>query len=98
MLAYEAARQIAREHVDGLHPLPEGFVRRHTEGERVREGWYFDYGVEKVPPNPGGPGSGIGGAPGFLVTDNGEVRALRLGDLRAVFEGGTSDPAPPSQR
>ncbi len=94
MLAYEVARQIARKHVNALPALPEGFARRHTDGERVREGWYFNYGVEKVPPNPGGPGSGIGGAPGFLVLDNGEVRALRWGDLRSVFEGGASDPAP----
>src|SRR5262249_4015720 len=71
-----------------LRPLPEGFVRRHTEGRRVSDGWYFDYGVERVPPNRGGPGSGIGGAPGFLVRDDGEVTVIDWPRLQAVLESG----------
>jgi len=94
MLAYEDARQIAREHVDGLRPLPDGFARRHTEGRRVHKGWYFDCGVDKVPPNQGGPGSSIGSAPGFLVGDNGEVTVVAWPQLRAVSEDSGGDPAP----
>jgi hypothetical protein len=91
MLCYEDARRIARQHVDSLRPLPEGFARRHTEGRRVRSGWYFDYGVDKVPPNRGGPGSGIGGAPGFLVGDDGQVTVVGWPQLRAVLRGGQID-------
>jgi hypothetical protein len=94
VLEYEDAQAFARQHVDGLPPVPEGFVRWHTEGRRVREGWYFDYGLEKVPPNRGGPGSGIGGAPGFLVRDDGQITVVGWARLRGVLEGGEGDPAP----
>jgi hypothetical protein len=94
VLASDDARVIARRHVNGLPPLPEGFARRHTEGRRVRAGWYFDYGVEKVPPSQGGPGSGIGGAPGFLVGDDGQITVVGWPQLRAVLEGRAGEPAP----
>jgi len=87
MLAYADAELIARRHVDGLPPLPVGFARRHTEGRQVPAGWYFDYGIDKVPPNRGGPGSGIGGAAGFLVHDDGRVVVVSFPMLRAVLRG-----------
>jgi hypothetical protein len=94
VLSYEEARLIARQHVDALPSLPEGFIRRHTEGRRIRAGWYFDYGVEKVPPNQGGPGSGIGGAPGFLVGDDAQITVVGWPQLRAVLQGSAGGVAP----
>ncbi len=75
-LDYSAVVVLAEAHIVGLPPLPAGFRRVLTEGRRVEGGWYFDSGLEKVPPNEGGPGSGIGGAPGFLVSDDGIVRTI----------------------
>ena len=93
MLASDDAQVIARRQVDGLPPLPEGFAHRHTEGRRVQAGWYFDYAVEKVPPNRGGPGSGIGGAPGSLVGDDGQITVVGWPQLRAVLEGRAGETA-----
>jgi hypothetical protein len=89
MLAYAEAEIIARRHVDGLPPLPLGFARRHTAGRRVRAGWYFDYGIDKVPPNLGGAGSGIGGAAGYLVGDDGQITVVSFPMLRALLKGAT---------
>ena len=94
VLSYEDARRIARHHADALPPLPVRFRRRHTEGRRVQAGWYFDYGVEKVLPNQGGPGSGIGGAPGFLVGDDAQITVVGWPQLRAVLQGRRGAPGP----
>lgn len=87
MLEYVEAESIARRHVDSLPALPAGFERRHTQGRRVPAGWYFDYGIAKVPPNPGGPGSGLGGAAGFLVRDDRRGAVVSFPMLRAVIRG-----------
>jgi hypothetical protein len=75
--------RIAGEHVKGLRPV-EGFVWRLAEGQRVEEGWYFDYEVERLPSNPPRPGSGFGYAPGFLVRPDGSIQVIRWGELRGV--------------
>jgi len=74
---------IARQHVESLPPV-EGFIWRLAEGQRVAWGWYFNYEFERLPSNPPGPGSGIGGAPGFLVGEDGSIRVVRWDELREV--------------
>jgi hypothetical protein len=81
---------IARQHVAELPPI-EGFVWRLSQGQRVAIGWYFDYEAERLPTNPPGPGSGIGGAPGFLVADDGAVRVVGWQELRAVRGLGSAE-------
>jgi hypothetical protein len=80
----EAVLAIAKKHVDGLRPV-DGFVWCLARGRRVAAGWYFDYEVERLPTNPPSPGSGFGGAAGFLIADNGSVRVVSLPQLRDVL-------------
>lgn len=47
-----------------------------------------------MPPNRGGPGSGIGGAAGFLVRDDERVVVVSFPMLRAVLRG---DALPPDE-
>jgi hypothetical protein len=70
MVEEEAIRR-AKEHL-AKNPFPvTGFRWRLGQGTRVPEGWYFDYefeptdGVADLPP--------VGGAPGFVVSDQGRV-------------------------
>ncbi|HET6252143.1 MAG TPA: hypothetical protein VFE47_30940 [Tepidisphaeraceae bacterium] len=83
MLTYEAALALAHQHVAALRPI-KGWTRRVSQGIRVDKGWYFDYSVDRLPSNPPGPGSGIGGAPGFLISDAGEISVVGWPQLRSV--------------
>ena len=80
----DPVRDLAVRHVAALRPV-EGFVWRMSPGRRVAQGWYFDYLADRLPSNPPGPGSGFGFPPGFLVADDGTVRVVRMGELRAVL-------------
>ena len=79
----ESILAIAREHVTGRPPIT-GFVWRLYQGQRVSTGWYFDYSVDRLPSNPPGPGSGVGGAPGFVVADDGTIKVVRWHELRTI--------------
>jgi hypothetical protein len=79
----ESVLVVARLHVTGLPPV-RGFRWRLAEGRRVSAGWYFDYEAERLHTNPRRPGTGFGFAPGFLVSDDGSLRVVRWGELRAV--------------
>lgn len=75
--------RVARRHVEGLPPPPPEWAWELAEGRRVPGGWYFDYQAERLSPRRG-PGTGFGFAPGFLVADDGPVRVVGWGELRAV--------------
>jgi hypothetical protein len=85
MLTYEDAVPLARQHVAGLSPV-EGWVWRLSEGVCVEGGWYFDYAADRLPSNPPGPGTGFGYAPGFIVTDGGQILVIGWQQLRSVRE------------
>lgn len=86
----ESILTIARTHVAGRPPIT-GFVWRLSQGQRVSTGWYFDYSFDRLPSNPPGPGSGIGGAPGFVVTDDGTIKVVRWHELRTILDSEPSD-------
>ena len=79
----ESVLAIARQHVADRPPI-EGFVWALGQGQRVPSGWYFDYLFDRLPSNPPGPGSGVGGAPGFVVSDDGSIRVVRWHELREI--------------
>src|SRR5436190_14189259 len=79
----ESVIAAARSHIESLRPV-EGFIWRLAQGRRVAGGWYFDYMVERLLSNPPGPGSGFGYAPGFLVTEGGEIRVVAWHELRKI--------------
>ena len=90
-LTHEQALVYAHRHVSELPPPPEGFIWVSSEqGRRFKEGWFFDFGYKKVPPNPGGPGSGLGCPPGFVVGDDGRVQMLNLMEYTRLMREGTS--------
>ena len=78
----EAALAVARRHLAGLRP-PRG--RRWCEPDPVRVpgGWYFNYAAERIRPRRH-PDTGFGFAPGYVVADDGGVRAVGWGELRRV--------------
>src|SRR4051812_32467287 len=79
MLPYEKAVALARKHLDEeAPPPPRGYRRRLRDGRRVKGGWFFDYCSEKI--GPPKPGDGVGGAPGFLVGDDGVVSVVGWGE------------------
>jgi hypothetical protein len=81
MITYEEALVYANQHIAGLPPLEDcRWVLR--EGKRVTGGWYFDHVFE---PLPGKEEPMVGGAPGFIVMDDGGVRIVVWGeDLRSL--------------
>jgi hypothetical protein len=87
MLAYEDALAFAKKHLEVRPPPPAGWVWKLPEGQRVADGWYFDYAADRLTPTDG-PGSGFGGAPGFLVFDDGEVRPINWPEYTRVIRGG----------
>lgn len=54
-------------------------------------GGYFDYSFDREPSHPPGPGSGIGGTPGFVVADDGIVREIGWVELRTARESAAGD-------
>jgi hypothetical protein len=81
MISYEDALVSARKHIEALPP-DEDCVWVLREGTRVASGWYFDYAFEALP---GKELPIVGGAPGFLVMDDGSVRVVAWGkDLRSL--------------
>ena len=75
MLSHEEALVYARQHLYGQRP-PVEWVWVLRAGRRVAEGWYFDYGLEPLRFIRDHEGPQFGGAPGFLVTDEGEIRGV----------------------
>ena len=71
MLTLEQALVRARRHSNEINPQPNGIVLDMDEsGRRFKDGWYFDY-VLTASPN-----EGFGGPPGFVVADDGRVKAI----------------------
>jgi hypothetical protein len=84
MLTYEQALVHARQHLYSLRP-PVEWVWVLRDGKRVHEGWYFAYALEPVRfINTEGPQ--FGGAPGFLVNDDGSVRPVGWQELSRLLE------------
>ena len=73
MLTYEDALNRAREHLNRLTP-PATCNWVLQSGNRVDDGWYFDYVLESAPVV--GNQERFGGAPGFVIEDNGQLRLV----------------------
>jgi hypothetical protein len=87
MLTYEEALRLARKHLEDEGPPAPGYRWQPPEGRRARGGWYFPYRYEKL--GPAEPGGGIGGAPGYLVRDDGTVDVVGLIELDSILRVGT---------
>ena len=77
-LTYDEALLVAKAFLDAK-PLPYPEYRYvPTTGRPITEGWYFDFGVERIDGQPMQfPRDAFGGAPGYKVlAANGEVREV----------------------
>ena len=84
MLTHEEAAVHARQHLYGMRP-PVEWVWKLNPGKRVTGGWYFHYALEPLRYIRDKDGAQFGGAPGFLVQDDGSVRNVSWGeDLRGL--------------
>lgn len=75
----------AHRHIAERPPLV-GFTWSFEFRQRVASGWYFDYVLERLPHNPPCPGSGVGGAQGFVVQADGSVQVVSVRNAREIFE------------
>jgi hypothetical protein len=83
MLPYAEAVLLARKHLaEDAMPTAPGYRYRLLDGRRKSGGWFFDYCSEKI--GPPEPGDGCGGAPGFLVGDDGVVTVIGWGKFREM--------------
>ncbi len=82
--------ETASRHVAERPPVP-GFRLVFHFQQRVARGWYFDYAFARLPDSLPGPGSGVGGAAGFVVQTEGSIRVVSFPKLRAVLEGTTDE-------
>ena len=80
MLSHEEALVHARQHLHGQRP-PVEWVLVLRVGRRVAEGWYFDYALEPLRFIRDQESPQFGGAPGFLVKDDGGVRVVGWHEL-----------------
>jgi hypothetical protein len=74
--------------LESRRPPPAGYRWVLGEGQRVNGGWYFNYSYEITEPREAG--GGIGGAPGFLVRDNGVAVTVGWGEYTSLMRGGTT--------
>jgi hypothetical protein len=75
MISCDEALTRAREHLDGALP-PVDTVWVLAPAQRVSGGWYFDYTFDHSTATPETELPAVGGAPGFLVNDDGAVRVI----------------------
>jgi hypothetical protein len=93
MLSHDQALVHARQHLYSQRP-PVEWVWVLKAGRRVAEGWYFIYCLEPLRFIRDHDGARFGGAPGFLVTDEGRVRVVGLQEHeRFVSESNEKDVA-----
>lgn len=85
MLSHEEALVHARQHLYSKTP-PVDWVWVLRPGKRVEDGWYFDYGLEPVRFIRDREGPQFGGAPGFLVQDDGTVRPVSWDERPRLLE------------
>jgi hypothetical protein len=83
MLTHEEALPLARRYLEEeALPPPRGYRWVLPKGRRVKDGWYFNFTYEKI--GPPKPSDGFGGAPGFLVGDDGVVSVVGWGKYREM--------------
>ncbi|MCE9611624.1 MAG: hypothetical protein K8R23_15610 [Chthoniobacter sp.] len=75
MISREEALTKARKHLDGTPP-PVDTVWVLEPAQRVASGWYFDYTFDYSSSTHETELPSVGGAPGFLVSDDGAVRVV----------------------
>src|SRR5882724_6602939 len=80
MLSHEEALVHARQHLYGRRP-PVDWVWVLRPGQRVVDGWFFYYGLDPVRFIRNSAFAQFGGAPGFLVSDEGDVRTVGWHEL-----------------
>jgi len=85
MLSHEEALVHARQHLYGARP-PVEWVWVLRRGKRVTDGWYFDYGVEPLRFIRDREAPQFGGAPGFLVQEDGTVRTVSWSEVSRLLE------------
>ena len=70
-LTYDQACDLAKKHLSE-EPFPHKDYRwKLSNGKQVSDGWYFDYSFESVNDLPPDQWEGFGGAPGFIVSEQG---------------------------
>ena len=79
MLSEKEALVHARQHLYGRRP-PVGRAWVLRAGQRVSDGWYFDYALEPLRFIRDQQEPQFGGAPGFVVSDDGQVRDVSWGE------------------
>jgi len=75
MISHDEALVYARQHLYTERP-PSEWVWVLRAGHRALEGWYFNYELEPLRFIRDQDGPQFGGAPGFLVTDEGQVKVV----------------------
>jgi hypothetical protein len=84
MLTHEEALVHARQHLYSQRP-PVEWVWVLRPGQRVTDGWFFYYGLEPVRFIRTSAFAQFGGAPGFLVGDDGSVRTVGWQELSRLL-------------
>jgi hypothetical protein len=80
MLSHDEALVHARQHLYHKTP-PVEWVWVLRPGQRAVDGWYFKYRLEPLRFIQDQKGPQFGGAPGFLVQDDGNVRVVGWPEL-----------------
>lgn len=82
MLNSAQAAKIAQNHLDEL-PIPSAAYRWVlTVPIRTGNGWVFEYQYECIDGTPPEEWEAIGGAPGFLVSDDETITVLTWNEMR----------------
>lgn len=84
MVSHQEALVHARQHLHSLRP-PVEWVWKLKDGRRATDGWYFDYALEPLRFVRDQEAPQFGGAPGFLVKDDGSVRVVGWHELPILF-------------
>jgi hypothetical protein len=84
MLSHEEALVHARQHLYSQRP-PVDWVWVLRPGQRVAEGWLFYYCLDPVRFIRASAFAQFGGAPGFLVSDEGRVRTVGWQELAELL-------------
>jgi len=82
VLTEAAATSRAYEHLATLSVSSAAFTVAVTEPVRGRTGWIFEYRYDCSDGPPPALWEAVGGAPGFLVSDEGELRTLSAEELQ----------------